>query len=138
MKRHNTDCLEIGEFIFDKINGIIEIYPIVAEKSALFPFAVYRRLNFTPRDTKDKYNFEERVTMEIVIATEIYKQSIEFASKIKEALEYFKGIWRNTYITNIRLIDSNEDYINENYIQRMVFEIVIDNDKFNSIQKQIG
>lgn len=135
-KRHNTDCLEIGEMIFEKINPIVNCYPLVAEKDTLFPFAVYRRTSFTGRDTKDRFNFEESVTIELTIASEKYKESIKLASQIKETLEYLQGIWRNTYISNINLINASENFINESYIQTLLFEIRIDNEKYKQIKSR--
>lgn len=129
-KRHKTDCLEIGELIFEMVNPIVSTFPLIAEKDALFPFAVYRRTSFTGRDTKDRYNYEEVVTIEIIVASEKYKESIKLASKIKDKLEYFQGIWRNTFISNITMINTSENFINESYAQIMIFEIKMDNEKY--------
>lgn len=134
-KRHTTDCLEIGEFIFDMINDILPTFPIIAEQSTQLPFAIYKRVGYQGRDTKDKYNYEEQITVEVIACANKYKESLKLASEIKNRLEYSKGTWRNTFVTNVSLANTSEDYINEVYTQRMTFDISIDNHKFNEIMK---
>lgn len=132
-KRHQTDCLEIGEFVAERLNKYLTPYPVIAEKSTDKPFAIYRRIGYTGRDTKDKYNYEETILIEITIVTEKYKQGIELASAIKNEFEYLKGTWRNTVITSIVLTNSSEDYIGEAYTQNMTFQINIDNEKYKRL-----
>ena len=134
-KRHTTDCLEIGEFVFDMINDILPTFPIIAEQSTNLPFAVYKRVGYQGRDTKDRYNYEETITVEIIACANKYKESLKLASEIKNKLEYAKGVWRNTYITNVSLMATSEDYSNEVYVQRMTFDISIDNHKFCEVVK---
>lgn len=132
-RTHKTDCFEISEFIFDKLNPIVATYPIIEKNGAQFPFCVYRRISFNGSDTKDRFNYEESVNIEIQIMTDNYRKGLELASEIKERLELLKGIWRNTCITNILLLNASEDIYGEAYVQTLIFQISMDNDKYRKI-----
>lgn len=122
-----TNNLEIGTFIKEQLDPIINTYPIIADKGAVYPFCVYKRTGFRPKNTKDIFNVEEELSIEIIIAGQTYKDSISFAQKVKDALENFRGKWRNTHINQILMDNTNEDWSNDTYIQKMYFTISLDN-----------
>lgn len=124
-----TDNLEFGTFILEKLDDILPTYPIIADKGATYPFCLYRRIGFEPKNTKDVYNFEEVMDIEIIVASTTYKESIKQAQKIKDVLEGFRGEWRTTYINSITMNNTNEDWVNDAYVQRMYFTISLDNER---------
>lgn len=124
-----TDNLEIGTFITEQINEILPTYPIISDKNTNLPFCVYRRTGFTSKNTKDRFNYEETVNLEIIICTSTYKESIKLAQKVKDKLEAYYGVWRNTFINGIYLDNTNEDWSNDMYLQRLYFTLEIDNGK---------
>lgn len=123
-----TENLEIGTFIKEQLESILPVYPIIADKGSEGSFCVYRRTGFVAKDSKDMWNYEETINLEIIIASQTYKDSIKLAQLIKDKLEAFRGHWRATYINNIVLDNCNEDWSNDSYIQRLYFTINIDNE----------
>lgn len=124
-----TENLEIGTFIIEQLEDILPIFPIVSENGVSYPFALYRRTGMTSKNSKDIYNHEEHISIEIIVASSSYKESIKFAGLIKEKLEGLRGTWRNTWINNIVMDNSNEDWSNDAYIQKLYFTINLDNGK---------
>lgn len=126
--RLNSSNLEIGTFIKEQIEDIIPVFPIIADKGAEGNFALYRRTGFVSKNTKDRYNYEEEISIEIYIVSQTYKESILLAQRVKDKLEGFFGKWKNTFITGVYLENANEDYTDV-YIQRLYFNINVDNGK---------
>lgn len=124
--RLSTRSFEIGTFIKEQIDEIITCYPVIAEVGATGNFAVYRKTGYTGSNSKDRFNFEERINIEIYVVANTYKESVELAQNVKEKVENFRGIWKDTIITDMSLDNANEDYIDGNYVQRMYFTITID------------
>lgn len=125
-----TDNLEIGTFIKEQLDDIVTTYPIIADKGANGNYCLYRRTGFTAHNSKDIYNYEETINIEIIIvANTTYKDSIILAQKVKDKLEAFIGRWRTTFINNITLDNCNEDWSNDAYIQRLYFTFNIDNER---------
>lgn len=124
-----SNNLEIGTFIKEQLEEILPVYPIIADKGAEGNFGLYRRTAFISKNTKDIFNYEETISMEIYICSQTYKESVSLAQKVKDKLESFKGIFKNTFITNIYLENANEDFNNDVYLQRLYFIIDIDNGK---------
>lgn len=124
-----TDNLEFGTFLNEKLDNIIPVYPIIADKGASYPFCVYRRTGFLPKNTKDIYNYEEIMNIEVIIASTSYKESIKLAQKVKDTLEGYRGEWRTTTINSIEMNNSNEDWSNDAYIQKLYFTISLDNQR---------
>lgn len=122
-----TDNLEIGTLIYELVNDICNCYPIIADKGSNYPFCVYRRTGFVPKNSKDIYNYEEIISFEIIIACTKYKESIQLAQQVKDKLENYRGIWRTTKVNQILMDNCNEDWSNDAYIQRMYFTISLDN-----------
>lgn len=131
--RLNTDTLEIGSFILEKLDNIISTYPIVADSGASYPFCLYRRIGFKGNDSKDIYNHEETVNIEIIIAATTYKESIKLAEKVKDTLEKLRGEWRNTVINHIIMDNSNEDFSSDAYLQKLYFTISLDNKGYRNM-----
>lgn len=124
-----TENLEIGTFIIEQLEDILPTFPIVSENGVNYPFCLYRRTGMTSKNSKDIYNHEEQISIEIIVASSSYKESIKFAGLIKEKLEGLRGTWRNTWINNIVMDNSNEDWSNDAYIQKLYFTINLDNGK---------
>ena len=127
-----TDNLEIGTFITEQLNEILPTYPIISDKPTEAPFCVYRRTGFVSKNTKDRFNYEETINLEIILCATTYKDSIKLAQKVKDKLEGFYGRWRNTFINVIFLDNTNEDWSNDMYIQRLYFTLEVDNGKIRN------
>lgn len=121
-----TETLDIGMFIHETLKPFVATYPVVAEMGTQSPFAVYRRTATGVRDTKDRYNYEETVQMDITVTATAYPEAVEIAKTVKTALEGYRGRWRELYISRIELTGADEDWHSDAYIQRLLFNISID------------
>lgn len=115
--------MDIGKAINAMLSTVLPSYPIIAEQGANFPFSVYRRLGYYPKNTKDVYNYEETVVIEVNIAATTYAESVELAQRVKDVLEHNRGTYENLNINDITMVDATEDWLNEAYIQSMRFNI---------------
>lgn len=126
-----TDNLEIGQFIKETLDCIVPIFPIIAEKGCAYPFCVYRRTGFVAKNTKDVYDYESTISIELIIASQTYKESIRLAQQVKDKLEGYRGNWRTTTITGIYLDNCNEDFSDDAYIQRLYFTINVNDEAYH-------
>lgn len=125
--------LEIGKAICnilladEEVNTILgnKIFPLIANNSTTFPFAVYRRASVDITGTKDLYNLEEVAAVEIAIAAETYPESIEAVKKIHDALINKKGMFEGIDIKEIKIGDALEEYIDDAYVQTLKVTIKI-------------
>ena len=126
-----TSSLKIGRVIHSRLNDIIRIFPIIAEKGVSGNFAIYKRTSLSESDTKDLYNYEEIVNMDIIVVASTYDDSVELAQAIKIRLEETHGAFETQkeepiYINDIEMVNASEDWNNDAYIQRMTYQITID------------
>lgn len=124
--KFNTRNMNVGKAINAMLTTVLPSYPIIAEQGANFPFSTYRRLGYQAKNSKDVYNYEETITIEVNIAATTYSESVELAQRVKDALEHNRGTCENLRINDITMIDSTEDWVNEAYIQSMRFNIDLD------------
>lgn len=126
-----TSSLKIGRVIHHRLNDIIRIFPIIAEKGVEGNFAIYKRSSLSTDDTKDLYNYEEVAVMEIVVVASNYNDSVDLAQAIKIRMEATKGDFETECeeaisINNVEMTNASEDWQNDSYIQRLTFEITIE------------
>lgn len=94
-----------------------KVFPLVANANTTFPFLVYRRIGYQPRNNKDYIG--EIVTMEMNIATETYNEGVEIANSVADILQ-----GQNTdLIEDIQLTNVNELFLQDTFIQSLQFEI---------------
>ena len=109
------NILSNSELLTEKVGD--KIFPLIAEADTDFPFVVFRRNGITPIYTKD-WLTEERVTVDIVCASNKYFESVEVAQIVRYLIEgYHDNSVRQTRLTYI-----TEDFTNDCYAQRMTFE----------------
>ena len=133
MKKIRSASLKIGKVIHDELRDIIDVYPVIAPQNTSGVFGVYRRTALSVDNTKDIFNHEEIVTMEIAIIAPTYLESIEKAMNVKFYLEHLHGQFETKMdehinIADITLVDSSEEWTNDMYVQIMQFRIKIYND----------
>lgn len=115
----------------DKVVMLVkkEIHPIVAPSGAAYPFITYCRTSVSPSYTKDRCSVEDTATVNVIVHAATYKQSIELLSAVFDALQgggcdTIDGI----HIDDIRMINSEEDFQEDCYLQSLTFEIDVIND----------
>lgn len=94
-----------------------KIYPLVANANTTFPFAVYRRIGYQPRNNKDYVG--EIVSMEINIATEKYYEGVEIANSVADILNGKQ----TDLIEDIQLTNISEMYLQDTYLQNIQIQI---------------
>lgn len=102
-----------------KLEG--KIFPIVANEGTTFPFLVYRRSAYRPQSNKD-YT-DEVVSMELVILSNKYDESVDIANAVADALDRKE----TEIISDIQLTNISEDYSEDTYIQKLYIDIIINN-----------
>lgn len=119
--------LEIGKAIYNILEKIdnVKIYPLVADKGATFPFITYRRVGLQPATTKDRFNYQELATVEIIVASSNYREGVEVTNRVLGMLEKTRGKFNDITISEIKLIGATEDFIDDTFIQKLTFNIEI-------------
>lgn len=106
-----TENEEVNQYLSNKI------FPIVANAGTELPFLIYRRFNYIPQSDKDYTN--ERAEFEIRIVAKKYEDSVNIADAVGDVLNNYK----DNDVEQIRLITSNEDYIDEAFVQTLNIEV---------------
>lgn len=122
-----TEILKIGSFIHEKTSPILPTYPDIAEKGSALPFCIYSITGYFGRDTKDRYNYEESVGVAIDVAAATGAERTELASRIKQTLEGFRGVWRGNRINAVTLNGASTQYGQDAYLMRLNFTITVEN-----------
>lgn len=111
---------ELNKLIGDKV------FPLVVDKECTFPFIVYRREYLKPSTNKDAFYFDTTVKFNITIATDNYTTGLTIASNVADLLGSVSD--REVFdltLLEIELIDTEEMYQNETYLQVLNFNIKI-------------
>lgn len=117
--------LEIGKAIFTILKGIKNVYPLVADQGTEYPFVIYRRVNLSHANTKDRFNYQEVATVEVVVAANNYTESVELAKQVMYRLEHTRGLYNDISINEIKMIGAEEDFIEDAFVQKLTFEVEI-------------
>lgn len=131
--------LQIGKAIYDILHSNTDmvaklqdkVFPLIADNNTTFPFIVYKRTGIIPAYTKDRFSANDSVTVEIIVASDKYNETVEIADLVRLALEGKKGTYSNIWIEDIRMVSADEDFIEDTFIQTITFNITT-NDKYNS------
>lgn len=118
-----TAAPRVGKAIYEICNPIVRSFPIVAEQGANYPFMVYRRTSHNSQNTKDRYNYLVSISMELVIVSDRYEDSVNLSQQVWEALDKEGGVIAGVEIQEIRVTSTSEDYINDAYVQRLQIEV---------------
>lgn len=124
--------LQIGKAIYQILHNNEDvaaklqdkIFPLIADINTTFPFIVYKRTGITPAYTKDRYSANDTVTIEIVIASDRYNDAVEIADLVRVALQGKQQAYSNIEIQDIRLVSADEDFIEDTFIQTLIFNII--------------
>jgi hypothetical protein len=100
-----------------------KMFPLIANSDTTFPFVVYRKSSNNIEYCKDG-NVSDNFSIEILIVSKTYNESVEIAEVVRQVLELKKI----DNITSIRLTSVSEDYIEDSYIQNLNFDIKISNE----------
>lgn len=116
------NTLRIGEVIYARLKQFKNVYPLVADEGTTFPFMIYRRSSGYSISTKDGI-YSAVANIDVMIAAQSYEESIELADKVLLQLESTRGNVEGFDIWSIRMVDSNETYIENSFIQELKFSV---------------
>ena len=116
------NTLRIGEVIYARLKQFKNVYPLVADEGTTFPFMIYRRSSGYSISTKDGI-WSSVANIDVMIAAQSYEESIELADKVLLQLESTHGNVAGFDIWSIRMVDSNETYIENSFIQELKFSV---------------
>ena len=105
-----------------KIVKATQMFPILANQNTKFPFITYQRTAVFSSYQKDGLT-EDKITLEIIAVSDDYTQSIEIASLIRDTLEMKRFHDSDITIYSMLLESVHEEFADNAYIQRLVFEI---------------
>ena len=119
--------LQIGKSVYQILNDIQpkKVFPLIADQGVEYPFIIYRRSALSPASTKDRYNYQELATVEVIVADSTYAGSIELAEKVKLKMEKTRGEIAGIKIGEVQLVSSNESFLEDAFLQNLTFYITI-------------
>ena len=127
--KFSPDTLEIGQLFYEMLNPIAPTFPIVVEQGCPMPYITYRRTALRQPTTKDAYAYEESATVELYIVASTYAEAINLAQQVKIKLETLRGKWRDIFVDGIRLVNADEEWAADAYVQRMWWDVTVLNNK---------
>ncbi|WP_337949438.1 tail completion protein gp17 [Prevotella sp.] len=100
------------------------VFPIVIDKAQL-PYILYRRAALLHNPTKAGAPGADTVSMEVVCYTAQYAEGVELAEAVRAALDYAHGEREGVIMRSCTLVDSEEGYEDDAYVQQLVFQVKI-------------
>jgi len=100
----------------------IEIYPLIADNDAKYPFVVYQRSCVSTGISKDGVH-EDTNTVKITVVASNYPESVAIAQKVRKGFEFkyrlFEGPAIKVYYSI--LVSSDESFEGDAFIQTLTF-----------------
>lgn len=117
-------ALSVGKVIKQQLDSVMpkKVFPLIAPAKTDYPFIIYRRSGVTVSSNKD-YSGEDTARIEVITAAVNYDESIKIAEDIREALEHKRGKVNGLIIEDIELIQADESYLSDAYVQKLTFNI---------------
>lgn len=123
------NTLNIGKYIYTTLQEsediTCEVYPLVADNNAKYPFIIYKRVNLLSSDAKDGV-FQDDATIEINVVSDKYSIGVDIATKVRELLEKEHVTFQDLEIDDCKIVLATEEY-NSAFVQRMQFNLKVNN-----------
>lgn len=97
------------------------VYPLILEQNTDLPAIVITRSSDNDYTNDGNYVFKSIINIAALSST--YNQSIDIAEKIDDIINFYKGEVSGINIVDCRLIDINEKYQDEAYVQELSYEM---------------
>lgn len=101
-----------------------KVFPIVIDNAQL-PYILYRRAALAHNPTKQGMLGADTVTMEVVCYTAKYAEGVELAEAVRQALDYASGEHDGMKMRSCTLVDSEEGYEDDAFVQQLVYQVRI-------------
>ena len=116
------NTLRIGDAIYTILKDFKNVYPVKADEGTTFPFIIYRRVSGDNKRSKDGI-YSSIAHIEVYLVAQSNEESIELAEKVLQKLEAARGPIEGFDILRIRMIDRNESWIENSFIQCLKFSV---------------
>lgn len=114
--------IKIGSVV-KSILSTYHCFPLIAEANTTFPYIVYKRSSTECINTKDFISGIYTATIDIIIASDSYKDSIDTANTVIQLLEHYNGTVNNIKVKDIIIINTSEDFSENTYLQNIQINI---------------
>lgn len=101
-----------------------KVFPIATDKAEL-PYILYRRSALQHDPTKAGAPGADTVEVEVMAYAATYAQSIGLAEAVRSALDYAQGTDGSLRLRSCTLVDSQEGWENDAFVQQLIFQIRI-------------
>ena len=127
-----TTAININRFVRDWVKSdaeLLQMCPLENIKPLIlppnkFPFVSYVHGEIIPQYTKDSTAYDE-VDVLFAVVSDDYEQTIDIATEIRSLLENKEYHKEDVDIPLIRVKSISEDYIDNAFIQMIVFNIQV-------------
>lgn len=118
----------INKFLTESeaVTALVEVQnirPLILQPT-IFPYISFMHGNISSSYTKDGW-YEDSTEVTIICVSDDYSQTIEVAEAVRELLEEKAYKDDDIYISQIRLIGSTEDQIENVFVQRLSFDVKV-------------
>ena len=100
------------------------IFPLIANANTNFPYIVMQTTGVRAIDSKEGL-IDDNVTIEIICVSNDYSQSIDIAQEVRNTLDAKRFRDEEIFIDNIEIESITEEYVENAYLQRLVFNMSI-------------
>lgn len=97
-----------------------KIFPVATDKAEL-PYILYRRSSLSANPQKGGQPGSDEIQIEIICFTERYGEGVELAEAVRGALDFVTSEHNGLRLRSCYLIDSEEAYQDDAYVQQLVF-----------------
>lgn len=113
-----TESDEVTELV-----SVQNIRPLILAPS-VFPYISFMHSNITSSYTKDGW-VEDTTEVTIICVSDDYAQTVDIAEAVRELLEEKQYKDQDIFISQIRLLGSTEDQIENVFVQRLSFSVKV-------------
>jgi len=107
---NQSRLFNVGRLIYPKLNSICSTYPLVAENTVKFPFAIYRTTATRPQNSKDGI-YDWIYNIEIRVVSDKYDVACDLSIQMADALAEFEDT------LDLRFEEVSEDYLDDAYVR---------------------
>lgn len=100
----------VGKLIYPKLRSVCSTYPLVAENSVKFPFAIYRTSATRPQNSKDGI-YDWIYNIEIRVVSDKYDEACDLSIQMADSLSELEDT------LNLRFEEVSEDYLDDAYVR---------------------
>jgi hypothetical protein len=98
-----------------------KVYPLILPQDTALPAVVIDRSSTAVYSNDGTYGFVNTINIAVIAAS--YTESVTIAEKIDNILNFYRGTVAGIKIIDSRLLDVSENYQEEAYVQKLVYEI---------------